>query len=314
MTEPIEPRNASSAPKRRVPAWFWFALALGLIARLYLAAETPGTTDVRIWTAHASNVAADGLVESYARDPMLNHPPSAAWTMARLWQAAQASGIEFRTLYRALVALADVLAALLLVRVLRGVSWRWFAGALHLLSPLAIVLSGHHGNLDPLLPVLTLGGALAASSGRAVLTGMLIGLGAWVKLPAGRRRDGGALVRALLRPRQQRRDAVLRLVSGAVAVPRARVRRPVARVDRRFRLRALRADLCRPVVAHALGLRRVRRLDSVAGRRARRREHVVPRRGSRRARDRRPERAANSPGGAESVSVRPTAYEAAIVR
>jgi hypothetical protein len=164
--------------------WFWAAVAVGAALRLYLAVATLGTDDVGLWTEYASGVASIGLGEQYARSTYFNHPPTTAWAMARIWETSGKLGVEFRSLYRVAIACFGVLNVFLLVRLLRGLAWRWVAGAVYALSPLALTLEGQHGNLDPLVATCILGAVIAAGSGAAVRTGLLIGLSAWIKLPA----------------------------------------------------------------------------------------------------------------------------------
>lgn len=160
------------------------ALVAGALVRLALALTTIGTDDVALWSYHASQIDAHGLAESYARGEYFNHPPPIALLMYGSFEFGEWLGVQPTAPYRVVVACFDVFNVLLLVRVLAGRPWRWLAGALYALSPMAMTLAGQHGNVDPIVATIALLGALCAGSGRVVATGVIIGVGAWLKLPA----------------------------------------------------------------------------------------------------------------------------------
>lgn len=163
--------------------WFWFCVAIGLAARVFCALATNGTEDVDTWTEHASGVAQQGLVLHYATDPLFNHPPAMAWTMARLWELSRSLGVDFGAAFRLLVGLVDLLSALLIFELLRASKWRWLAAAAYCLTPVATVLAACHGNTDALIAPCLLGCTLLAARQRPIATGALLGLSAWIKLP-----------------------------------------------------------------------------------------------------------------------------------
>ena len=163
--------------------WLWIAVAMGVLARLYLALVSAGTMDVASWTLHAAGVAHEGLAMHYARAPEFNHPPVISVVMSWLWQFSQRWGIAFESLYRVPVALADLGCAWMLWIALREQRGRALAVALYCVAPVALTLAGQHGNTDALIGCCLFGCVLLASSGHAVLTGVLLGMSAWIKLP-----------------------------------------------------------------------------------------------------------------------------------
>ncbi len=104
--------------------------------------------------------------------------------MAKLYALAGHWQIEFRFLYRSLFSLVDMSAIWLLVRVLAKRDWRFLAAGLYAIAPIALVLGAMHGNTDTLVAVCLLVTCLAAGGGRPILTGICIGFGAWIKIPA----------------------------------------------------------------------------------------------------------------------------------
>lgn len=155
--------------------------AIGLALRAWFVFGTPGTPDVTYWAGHAKGLDTLGL--SYYRTSwFVNHPPAALFGVHALWQLAEWSGVPFRIVLRLPIALADVASALLLLRGLGDAALGRKAAAAFWLSPLAIVLSSHHGNTDSLLGAFALASAVAMGRGRPGLAGLALGAGAGVKV------------------------------------------------------------------------------------------------------------------------------------
>ena len=96
------------------------------------------------------------------------------------------SGLSFPFLIRVPASLADVATGLLVfefVRRRRSVREAATAASLTVLSPILIIVSGFHGNTDPVFVMLAILSAyLIAIQGQAVLGGMAFGLALSVKL------------------------------------------------------------------------------------------------------------------------------------
>jgi hypothetical protein len=167
----------------RPGAWFWLALALGGALRAWLVLATEGSFDVAIKAVHGHSVNSFGVLDTYARSAIFNHPPQMGRFFAGVETLAASSGVPFRVWLRAPFALLDLATALLLLRLLRASRWRFAAAAAYWLHPLALIFSAYHGNTDSAVAffcVLSMTGAVA---GRAALAGAALGLGLWVKLP-----------------------------------------------------------------------------------------------------------------------------------
>jgi hypothetical protein len=103
---------------------------------------------------------------------------------AALYRVAAATNVPFAALLRLPFALLDLGTALVLLALLRGNPWRYVVFAAYWLSPLAILFSAYHGNTDSALALSLVAAVLFVSRDRAVLAGVMIGLGLWVKFPA----------------------------------------------------------------------------------------------------------------------------------
>src|SRR5262245_50081887 len=183
----MEGRSPSARALRaleRPGAWFWLALALGAALRIWLVAATDGTFDVAIKAVHGRSVASFGVLGTYARSEIMNHPPLMARTFAALLSLAEQSDVPFRVWLRAPLAALDLATALLLLHLLRASRWRFVAAAAYWLHPLALLLSAYHGNTDSAVACFALLSMAGAVAGRPALAGSALGLGLWVKLPA----------------------------------------------------------------------------------------------------------------------------------
>lgn len=196
------------------------AVSVGL--RLWIAASTTGTDDVRYWSQFAEGVRRFGPIGIYGHsfEAQYNHPPLAGWLLLAA-NHLQQLGLPFPFLIRAPACLADGATGLLLFLLLSregNRSHALAASVLFLLSPLGIIVSGFHGNTDPMFVMLAVS-ALYQSQvrHRHLSAGVLLALSISVKLvpivlvplflirlAGGCRRDlvrfaaGGALVGAVL--------------------------------------------------------------------------------------------------------------------
>jgi hypothetical protein len=143
------------------------ALAAFLL-KTAIAFTTYGSTDVLIFETDVAKMRRDGGLALY-RDgistewcgqieqlacPPFNHPPFMIQVLGGWAFLAHVSGLPFRFWLRLTCAVADLGSLALLVRLLRRrlsepqarVALLWFAA-----SPIAILISGFHGNTDPIL-------------------------------------------------------------------------------------------------------------------------------------------------------------------
>ena len=178
------PAGRRLAMLERPGAWFWLALAAGAALRVWLVAATEGTFDVAIKGVHAHSVASFGVLGTYARSEIMNHPPLAARFFAAAASLAEWSGVPFRVWLRAPFAALDLGTALLLLPLLRPSRWRFVAAAAYWLHPLALLFSSYHGNTDSAVAFFALLSMAGAVAGHPALAGAALGLGLSVKLPA----------------------------------------------------------------------------------------------------------------------------------
>lgn len=144
------------------------ALAVSAALCLALASLTYGTNDVLFFQSYAVTAARDGATALYRHgaplvawhpksvEPMA-HPPA----MLTLWTAVQyaqnVSGVPFRFWFRVLTTLAFLASAVLVWRLANAKAAIYYA-----LCPTAIMISGFHGNSDPLVVAMVLTAVYAA--------------------------------------------------------------------------------------------------------------------------------------------------------
>jgi hypothetical protein len=140
--------NELSMTFSRAGLWFWMAIVLGAAIRFYLVVFTEGTFDAQLWEGHSRDVIERGVVGCYHVNGSANHPPFISEIEAVLLGMSDATGISYRIFLRAPFALLDAAGAFVLLRLLVASPWRFVVAACYWLSPLAIILSAYHGNVD----------------------------------------------------------------------------------------------------------------------------------------------------------------------
>lgn len=153
------------------------AIVAGVLARLYFVAFTIGTTDAIFMTMWGHLASAYGVAGAYAHHPLLNHPPLSVFILARLYELAHASGLEFTNLIRLWQVLADISSAACLF-----VLGRRYASLFFFLSPAAIFISGFHCNTDPTMICLILVAVVCLVKEHPVWSGIALGLATGIKI------------------------------------------------------------------------------------------------------------------------------------
>ena len=199
----------------RVPAAVVLVGAAATLLKLVVAARTHGTDDVRYWTEFMAGVMHHGPVGIYGLDgtaALYNHPPLVGWMLLVDGHLADL-GLSTPFLVRVPASVADLASTMLvwaLVRRVSGDSAAALAAVAFTLSPLGFVISGFHGNNDPLFAMLVLAATWLLVTGRSpLIAGVALGLGVSVKIVA-----VVALPVLLVLAFRRSRGALLSLVGG----------------------------------------------------------------------------------------------------
>ncbi len=163
---------------------------LVLVPKLILAWRTGGTRDVGTWQIFAAGVKSKGPVGVYSINfhtshRLYNHPPLVGWLL-ELLNYLSSVGIRLRFSLRAIASVADVGSALLTFEIvrrrsslLRAVAAGMIVGA----SPVLVLISGYHGNTDPIFVALVLLGTfLLVDMEMAILGGAALALALSIKI------------------------------------------------------------------------------------------------------------------------------------
>jgi Dolichyl-phosphate-mannose-protein mannosyltransferase len=169
--------------------WIVIAVALAmLVPKLILAATTYGTNDITHWFDFLNAVEKVGPIGIYGypfTHSLYNHPPLIGYYLEVIG-AGTHLGLAANFSIRAVSSVADVATAVLvfeLLRVRRGLRNATFAGVVVACSPILLIISGFHGNTDPVfIMLLFLSVHLLVDRKAPILAGTALALALGVKI------------------------------------------------------------------------------------------------------------------------------------
>jgi hypothetical protein len=129
------------------------AAILGLIVKIVIDANTFGTNDVYAWQNFLVEAHKFGGIGLYRSDSQFNHPPFIITFLHVIGRAARMTGLPFQFWLRVPAIAAD-LGSLVLVYLIaqrEHLQVRTTTLALLALAPASIMISGFHGNTDPVM-------------------------------------------------------------------------------------------------------------------------------------------------------------------
>jgi Gpi18-like mannosyltransferase len=166
-----------------------FSAAIATMLKLQIAARTFGANDVGIWGVFAQGVRDFGPVGIYGHHfevSLYNHGPLAGWFLLAINWLLDHHVTSFPFLIRLPACLADFVTALLvfeLVRLVRSPRDAAVAAVLVVWSPVLFVISGFHGNTDPVFVMFALLSVyLLVVRGWALAAGVAFGIAVSIKL------------------------------------------------------------------------------------------------------------------------------------
>jgi hypothetical protein len=135
--------------------------AVVLFLKLWVAATTFGTNDVHYWESFAAGVRRVGPVNIYALHHLAapyNHPPLIGWLLVVV-NHLRPLGLSIPFLIRVPASVADLVTTFLIfemLRVRRPLRVATAAAIAVACSPVLFIISGFHGNTDPVFVMFTL--------------------------------------------------------------------------------------------------------------------------------------------------------------
>ncbi len=177
------------SPTRDLRATFIVALALvATTLKLAIAYNTIGTNDAVFFYGFAKALHEHGLEWTYAHSRYFNHPPLTAYFLRGIFlltehQWCQDIGIHFPFLLRLPGIVADFLVVLVLLQFrkidIRIPTW---ALALFVLSPVSLMVSGFHGNTDPVMVLFLVCAVWMCLRNQSGLAGLFFALSCQIKI------------------------------------------------------------------------------------------------------------------------------------
>lgn len=175
----------SSDPERERRAIVAIA-CLAAAMRVAIALVSVGSNDVVTWWDFGRQVASGPFHEIWLTDDVMNHPPLPVLYAGAMYDLAGRSHYVFSLLIKLPGILAEVAAVFLIAHVVRGRTRSGraarVAAILFAVNPVSLYVAGYHGNLDPLVGVLSLLAWWLADRGRLGAAALALGASINVKL------------------------------------------------------------------------------------------------------------------------------------
>jgi hypothetical protein len=152
--------------------------------KFWWAAASDGSNDVMLFYLYARAIQEKGLLGMYG--PVLfNHTPLVGWFAGAIYEMTGGAGRGFAFWLRAPGIVADLVTVLSLLWLRRktGVP-PWWVLALFALSPVSLMVTGYHGNVDPLLVCALTLAVCCCVGGRPGWSGFALGMACQVKVIA----------------------------------------------------------------------------------------------------------------------------------
>jgi len=174
-------RSRLQAPGFIVLAFAFLALAL----KIYCAGTTFGTNDVALHFAYGKTISEKGLIATYQSNPIFNHTPLTGEFFRTCYSLSKPDYELFPFLLRLPGIIADFLVVLALIRLREQTgSPSWWALGLLAASPVSFMVSGYHGNVDPVMVLFLVLAGCGCVKSRPVLCGFFLGMACNIKIIA----------------------------------------------------------------------------------------------------------------------------------
>jgi len=166
------------------------AAIVALVAKLMIAWNTFGTNDVLTFYLFGRTIAENGLGAMYQTTVLFNHPPLTAYYLRWIYELQRLpmlenAGVTFAFLLRLPGILADFGVIVVLLDLERRAprfhlpAW---ALVLFALSPVSLMVSGYHGNTDPVMVWFIVLATYFCARENALLSGICFALSVQVKI------------------------------------------------------------------------------------------------------------------------------------
>ena len=161
----------------------WILLGVATVLKVLWAVNSVGTTDAVLFYHYGQSIQTYGLKWQYVRDTVFNHTPFTGWVMKELYLATSDNYPAFAAILRMICTAADigVVLGMLHLKKLTGQP-PWWALWLFAISPVSIMVSGFHGNIDPIMVMFIFFAALAVLREKPLLCGVMYAAACNIKI------------------------------------------------------------------------------------------------------------------------------------
>lgn len=181
------PGNPSENVVNASRATTWLVVSAALLAalfKIYCAWTTFGTTDVYLLYIYAKSIIDHGLEATYRSTTLFNHTPLTASYITTACAISEAWKIPFPFLIKLPCIIADFLVVLVLLAARKdgipNAGWLAFFA----LSPVSFMVTGYHGNVDPVLVLFLVLAAWMCMKDHHLPCGLFLGLACNIKIVA----------------------------------------------------------------------------------------------------------------------------------
>jgi len=191
LASAVSPVRSTISQRIESRTTFWIALAtlLATAVKAAIAWNTIGTNDVVTFYRFAESLQNHGLEWTYAHNIAFNHPPLTAYFLIGIYKLSQLpvlqeSAVSFPFLLRLPGIIADVIVVWVVVRIAKLMEDKIPAWALIVfaLSPVSLMVTGFHGNTDPIMVMFLAIAVLAAIRDKSILCGFFFALACQIKI------------------------------------------------------------------------------------------------------------------------------------
>jgi hypothetical protein len=172
------------------------AAVLSFAAKIAININTYGSTDALLWATNLQSLHDSGALALYRGGTILrdaggayhseifNHPPFMIHLLSWWGGLADLSGLPLRFWMRLTCAAGDLASVFLLLGILfrRRIPFHPAALLLAVASPVSLMVSGFHGNTDPIMVALLLLSLYLLETGPAWLAGAALGMAVNIKI------------------------------------------------------------------------------------------------------------------------------------
>jgi hypothetical protein len=188
--DPQSATDAQTMRRKRIASPVFWVVAAALVAvalKLCIALNTEGTNDVLSFHQFASDLSQHGLEWTYRHRPMFNHPPLVSYFLRGIYslgtvRVLQESGLTFPFLLRLPGIIADFVVVLIMLHLRKRWALPTWSLLLLALSPVSIMVSGFHGNTDPVVVLFVVLAAYLCVRNQPALCGVVLALSCGIKI------------------------------------------------------------------------------------------------------------------------------------